>query len=135
MAVVAVDLLAPNGPLDSVLFPGMESRDVETLIGGYILSAAQDPYVLVADPTVQDLMTRYRALEYAFTAVHVRMSSEPASITVTEKGGHAYSTEQLRNIKELALSYRKQFEALIVAPAKTQGQFPGTVSSRINVEY
>ena len=136
MAVLAVDLLAPNGPLDAKLFPGLASNELSALIDGYILSASQDPYVLVANPAIVDRMTRFRALEYAFIAVHVRMSAEPATVAVTEKGSHAYSTEQLRNIKELALGFRRQFEDLIVSTTPvSEGQFPGSRSSRITVEW
>lgn len=136
MAVVAADLLAPNGPLDAKLFPGLASNELSPLIDGYILSAAQDPFVLIADPTIQDRMTRLRALEYAFTAVYVRMSVEPATVSVTEKGASSYITEQLRNVKALATQYRTEFESLIPATGSgVVGQFPGTVSTGIKVEW
>lgn len=137
MAVVANDLLIPNGPVDAKLFPGLASTDLSVLIEGYILSGAQDPFVLVADPALKDRMTRLRALEYVFTAVYVRMSAEPVTVNVAEKGGHSYSTEQLRNIKAIAMQYRAEFESLIpaVTSGGSKGPLPGTVSSGIIVEF
>lgn len=137
MAVVASDLLAPNGPVDATLFPGVASNVLATQLTGYITRAAADPYVLVADSSVVDGMTRARALEYVFTTVHVRMSAEPATVNVgPDKGSHTYSTEQLKAIWRLAMQYRAEFEAFIVAAATpSSGPLPGSRSVGLTQEW
>ena len=136
MPVVATDLLAPTGPIDPSLFPGVASNVLSERLGVYIANAEQEGAVLVADASRQDAMVRAHAIWQAFTAVYIRMSTQPVTLAVHEKGSHTYSTEQIRNIRELAAQYRAEFDSLIVVPGTVRpGMTPGTMSVATDVQW
>lgn len=129
MAVIAEDLLEPNGPLNAKLFPGEQSNVLALRLAGYLTRAGNDPRVVAEpDATKQDPMTRALALYYAFTDVYVRMSAEPLTLSVTEKGSHGYSAEQIRNMRGLADRYYAEMLGLMTVSTTTTR--PGTMPVR-----
>jgi hypothetical protein len=58
------------------------------------------------------------------------------TVTVTEKGGHGYSVEQIRNMKELAAQYWAEYSGLIIVPGTVRpGPTPGTLSVPTSVAW
>lgn len=137
MALTAEDLLQPKGPLDSKLFPGLESRDLATRLNQYLSNGYNDERVAAqTDLARKDQLARAYALYQAFGAVVIRLSAEPVSVSVTEKGGHAYSGDQIKNFKELAAKYYNDFLGLLVIEGSVPPtQLPGSVSVKNTVEW
>ena len=103
--------------MDSKLFPGLESRDLDARLNGYIQRALNEPAIVAADASVKDRMTTFLSLYYTFFDVVVRLANEPARIEVAESGAHAYNTDQLATMKELRDGYLAAYEELIVPVA------------------
>lgn len=128
MTVVATDLEEPLGPITPKLFPGEQSNQLALRLTGYLTRAGNDPRIL-GEPNASkhDHMTRALALHYAFSDVYIRMSSEPMTLSVTEKGSHGYNVEQIRNMRALADGYLAEMIAYLTVGA-TLGIRPGTVA-------
>jgi hypothetical protein len=105
MPILPTDLLEPGGPITPKLFPGEQSNVLSVRLQGYIDRALSDSRVAVAAGSTQDQMARALALHFAFTDVYIRMSAEPMTLNVAEKGGHGYTAEQIRNMRGLADKY------------------------------
>lgn len=138
MAVAPADLLlSGGGPVDLSLFPGEGSNVILDRLGKYIANGAADPRVAnQTDLVRKDNLVRAYALQQVFQGVFIRMSSEPLTLNVTEKGGHGYSYEQIRGMKGLADKYYQDFLGLLVVPADSPAsQLPGTVIIRNTVEW
>lgn len=126
MAITTASLLEPEGPITFKLFPGEQSNVLTVRLQGYIDRALLDSRVVAQpDPTKVDPMTRALALYYAFTDVYVRMSAEPMTLSVTEKGSHGYSAEQIRNMRGLADRYLAEMIGFLPVSV---GIRPGTVA-------
>lgn len=136
-ALTAADLLSPTGPVESFLFPEEDSNVLEARLTQYLANAYADERVAAQQDDVRkNGLARNWALNLVYTAVYTRLSSEPATLTVTEKGGHGYSTEQIRNIKSLADKYWNDFLGLLVIPpALPASQLPGSISVRATVDW
>jgi hypothetical protein len=137
MPLVAADLVSPAGPVEGYLFPGEDSNVIEARLTGYIEAAYNDERVAAqTDATLQDKLAYPFVLGRVYDAVVTRLSAQPATVTVTEKGGHGYTSEQIKTFKELAQKYWSDFFALLVTPTAIQpSQFPGTRSVRATVEW
>lgn len=139
MAVVPAQLLAPSGPITPLLFPGEDTNALTSRLQAYIDNAGLRSEVIAAagDVPRADNMIIAFALWTAFTDVYIRMSAQPLTINVTEKGGHGYNTEQLRNMKALAQKYWDDFVNLqiVPVPATTPGATPGTQSVSTDVRW
>lgn len=131
MTVAASDLRVPKGPVDSKLFPGLESRDLDTRLNGYIAKSLDEPEVVAADPSIKDKLVTARSLYYTFRDIVIRMANEPARMEVAESGAHTYNAQQLETMKELRDGYLAEYLELIV-PLATQSSspLPGTRSVR-----
>lgn len=119
LTLTAADLIEPTGPLTTTLFPGDDAHALSTRAEAYIAAAAGDSRVaaiIAADASKADAATRAYALWRAYTAAWQRMSLEPITVNVQEKGSHGYSTAQLANIKALADGYVADLEAMVPAP-------------------
>lgn len=137
MPYTAADLLSPIGPLDSSLFPGEQSNVLTGRLNQYLANGYGDARVAAqTDVQRKDSLARAWALHQAFQDVYIRMSGAPLSVTVTEKGGHAYGAEQIKNMKALSDKYLGDFNGLLlVSPDAAPSQLPGTVSVRNIVEW
>lgn len=118
MALVATDLITPNGPLSLVLFPNIDAKALETKVGVFLTHAYNDPRVAAvteSDDSDQALakeerMAKALALYAAYSEVYQRMVAEPLTVNVAEKGGHGYSTAQIAAMKDIRDGYRDAFE-------------------------
>lgn len=136
MPVVADDLMAPNGPVDTFLFPKTGRRQIAARLTQYLANAYADARVvaLASDTTRSDRLARAWALYQVYTAVVDRMSAQPLTVAVTEKGSSTYSSAQIQNMKDRAAQYLAEFEGLlIVTPYGKPSQFPGSLSLPIRV--
>lgn len=114
MPLAAADLIAPNGPIGPTLFPGEGSNELAARIDGYLASAYADSRVTALDNDgTRDRGARALALYTAFTDVYIRMSAEPLTVNIAEKGSHGYSAAQLQNMKNLAAGFLAELEDLI----------------------
>jgi hypothetical protein len=131
------DLMSPVGPITAALFPGEQSNVLEARLTQYLDNGYGDERVAAqTDQSRQDMLARAWALYQAFTDVYIRLSAEPTTLAVTEKGSHAYVAEQLRNFKALADKYLSDFNGLlIIPPAVPLQRIPPTMSLRNNVEW
>lgn len=135
--IAGADLLSPSGPLDTSLFPGEASNVLDARVQGYIDDAYNDPRVIAQnDATRKDNLARNYALWRAFEVVYLRMTTHPVALSVTEKGSHGYSNEQIRNVRQLMDKYLADFNGLLVVSSDTASRgLPGTVSIRNTVEW
>lgn len=114
MALTFEDLRTPAGPITQKLFPGTNKSALNAILAGYIVRAQADSRVMnEPDDAKKDPIARAMALHYAFTDVVVRMSAEPLTMTIAEKGSHGYSTEQIRNMRALADQFLAEAEGLM----------------------
>lgn len=129
--------MSPAGPVEGFLFPGEDSNVIEARLTGYIEAAYNDERIAAqTDAALQDKLARPFALSRVYSAVVERLSANPATITVSEKGGHGYTAEQIKTFKDLAAKYWSDFLfAVQVPPALPPSQFPGTLSLKANVEW
>lgn len=113
MAVQADTLLEPKGPLTTTLFPNEDRGALLVRADAYLERADADGRVKGLDPAVIDQGTTALALHFAFSDVVIRMSSEPLTVNVAEKGSHGYSTAQIETMKQLRDGYLNDLEDLI----------------------
>jgi hypothetical protein len=118
MAVEAVDLIQPNGPVSNLLFPGVPSNVLEENLTIYLGRATVDPRI-VSEPNADktDSLVRALALHLVFQDAFIEMNARPLSVQQTEKGGHGFSTEQIRNMRALADKYLLEFMGLLTPKA------------------
>ena len=93
MALQASDLIDPTGELTTGLFPGSDANALTSRVSAYLTAAALDSRVLAiiaGDATKADAAKRAYALWRAYTAVVLRMNSEPLQVNVTERGSSGY---------------------------------------------
>jgi hypothetical protein len=128
MAVTAADLKKPHGPITPELFPGVASNVLDANLEVYIDRATADSRI-VAEPDTSktDGLVRNFALYLAFNDAFIEMNAKPLTLSVTEKGGHGFSTEQIRNMRTLAEKYLSDFLALLT-PKAGSARRGGTVA-------
>jgi hypothetical protein len=82
-----------------------------------------------SDETRQNNLAMAYALYLVFDFVAMRMSAEPLTVSVTEKGSHGYSAEQIRQMSDRAQKYLSDYRAMLVLdPTQRPRQVPGAVS-------
>lgn len=136
MPIIPDALLDPAGPVTPSLFPGEGVNELRVRLQQYIDNATAEEAVVAAPADRQDGMVRAHSLMQVFTAVYIRLSTEPLTVTVTEKGGHGYSAEQIRNMRDLAAKYRADYEGLIVPVGTIRpGLLPSTMNVPTSVEW
>jgi hypothetical protein len=117
--IVASDLMTPNGPVEMFFFPGEHSNAVEARLSAWITSTYADPRLapFASDEDRLNRLATAGALARVYESVYMRMNNSPLTLNVTEKGGHGYSMEQIRNVKNLWLQYKGEFEGLLIVDA------------------
>lgn len=127
MAVTPADLLAPNGMLESSLFPGEDPASLETRLNTYIVEAAAR--------TDNDAAVKAWAYHRAFLAVYIRLTSKPASVEFEDQGSHSYLITQIENVYRLSQEYRDEYDRLVAAEADVVGRNAGTTSQRVDFTW
>jgi hypothetical protein len=127
------DLRLPAGPVTQDLFPGEQGNVTDVKLQGYLDRAYGDSR-LTSDPATgrYDRMARALALHFIFFDVFVRMSAQPANLTVAEKGGHGYDMEQIENMRTISDQYLAEFTGLLT-PATNANT--GTPNRAIPVRF
>ena len=134
MPVVASDLMAPNGPVD-VLFPKEGRRQMLQRLTQYLANGYADSRVatLASDLSPVRQAGPRLGVVSAHTAVADRMSAQPLTVAVTEKGSSTYSAAQIQNAARprRAVLLGGNLDGLLnVTPYGKPSQFPGSLSSR-----
>lgn len=138
MPLTPADLVSPLGPLDPKLFPGEDTNVLGDRLQAYIDNGYGDSRVEAMPPELQDGSVRAFALYQAFRDVHIRMLAQPLTVTITEKGGHIYSMEQITAMEKLRDKYLSDFEGglIIVPPSITPAPItPGTRSISTDIRW
>lgn len=118
--ITPVDLRIPNGPVTQNLFPNEQGNVIDTRLQGYLDRAYADPRLTTEPDTAKhDRMARALALSFIFFDVFVRMSAEPATMQVAEKGGHGYDMEQIENMRTISEQYLQEFVGLLSPATNT----------------
>lgn len=111
MAITGQDLLSPAGEVEGVLFPGEDSASITSRLDGYV----QDAYerIQVAAPEMAAVDQDRAAADWAYyrvyTAVHLRLSAEPASASLDDQGSRSYLMTQIQNFRHLANAKLAEF--------------------------
>jgi hypothetical protein len=118
MAVTPTSLIRPLGPITPELFPGKPSNVLEQELEEYIDRAETDNRV-VNEPNTEriDPLVRALTLYYVFNDAYIAANARPLTVQVTEKGGHGFSTEQIRNLRALRDQYLAEFTGLLTPSA------------------
>lgn len=134
--LTSADLLSPKGPLDALLFPGEASNVLAARLDQYLATAyAKTEVAAQTDPDLQNSLAYNWALYLAFSFVHMRMSAEPITLNVAEKGSHGYSQAQIDTMKRFADKYHSDFKTLLIMPGVSVSRLPGSISVRNTVEW
>lgn len=135
--LVPEDLRAPKGPVTSYHFPDTDSNVVDAQLEVFLNEAYADERVAAqTDSTKKNLLARAYALWKTFEMIVERMALQPATLTVSEKGGHAYTADQREKIQSLADKYQSDFLGMLrVDPEQAPSNLPGTLSSKTVFEW
>jgi hypothetical protein len=137
VALDSSSLLARRGPVTIALLAGdapagtFGRNEALAALAEYVTAAYADGRVAaIDDEATKDKAARAYALWQIYNDAYVAMLNRPASLTVAEKGSHAYSTAQLEGMKNLADRYQQEFEGLLpdedtTAPAPTSAWVHG----------
>lgn len=130
MPVAAADLKKPKGPITPEIFPNVASNVLDANLEVYIDRAESEPRI-VNDPdqSKTDARVRAFALHLAFNDAYIEMNAKPLQLTRAEKGSHGYSTEQIRNMRQLSEQYLDEFLGLLT-PSAGSARKGGTVAVR-----
>lgn len=119
MAITASSLIAPNGPIATVMFPGLGKAAVQSIVTARLKAAYADPRVVAfeddPDDEKQDRLARPLAIYTTLVEeVYPRMLVEPNSVDVAEKGKSAYTDKQRSDFLAWANGFLATFEAELV---------------------
>lgn len=136
-----VTLLTPQGAISLAILRSADPRAkgrkaAESVIGEYVHAAYEEPRVaaLTAGAT-QDTAARAFSYYRVYSDAYQAMLDRPASLTVTEKGGHAYSSEQLRGMKALVDQYLAEFEDVVAPDVDAIAATPRKVAVRTFLSF
>lgn len=113
-------LLAPGGPVTIALLAGdadakaFGTKEAVAALTAHLTAAyADDRVAALPVGSTRDAAARSFALWKIHLAAYVGMLNRPATLTVTEKGGHGYSSEQIKGMKALADQYQAEFDDVV----------------------
>lgn len=133
MPIAASSLIAPNGPIALVMFPGVDKIALETMVAARITEAYADPRIDDDDndEATKDKLARLLAIyTIAIEDVYPRMLVEPNSVTLTEKGGSAYTDKQRSDFLAWANRYLDELTGLLPIDELTDGNWGTSVARR-----
>ncbi len=134
-------LLAPQGQLSLAILKSADPRAkgrkaAEVVIEEYVEAAYAEPRVAsLTAGARQDHAARAFTYYRVYADAYQAMLDRPASLTVTEKGGHAYSSEQLKGMKALVDQYLAEFEGLVEPEVETVAPIIRTTTVRTFVSF
>lgn len=135
MAVTATDLIEPRGRITSAMFPADDPVQLTERVARWLTVAyARSDVAVLSAPTIDEAAEHY-AYARAFEAVHLRMSAEPSSVSMSDGGSGAVSTSytqaQLATFKNMADAEWAAFGRLtIVIETETPRYGGGAVAAR-----
>jgi hypothetical protein len=145
MPVTRASLLSPVGLLEPFLFPedrrtsnpeAPEPGTLEHRLDGYITDALERVAALPVQPGSTDAAVLAWAYHRAYSAVYIRLASNPASANFQDQGGHTFAKDQRSAMADEAAHWLAEYRAAIV-PAASAAQAPqpppnetGTVPAR-----
>src|SRR5678816_1648825 len=113
MAVLPAALKSQNGGRlePELLFPEELPTAVDQRLQKYI----DEGVVRATGLTGTDLDDAVKVWAYhrAFDAVFVRLSSQPASVTLNDQGAGSYLQQQIQNFRELSVAALEEFEEVV----------------------
>lgn len=139
MTIAAASLIAPNGPIALVMFPGFSRKQLTTLVAARIANAANDARIAPLedaattdeDEAKVDRMTRALALHTILIEdVYPRMLVEPNSVNVAEKGSSTYTDKQRQGILDMAQRYLDAFDGELTVEVDPAEQWGAGVAVR-----
>jgi len=129
-----ITLLTPQGAVSLAILRSADPRAkgrkaAESVIAEYADAAYREPRVaaLTAGAT-RDTAARSFSYYRVYSDAYQAMLDRPATLTVTEKGGHAYSSEQLKGMKALVDQYLAEFEDLVAPDVEAIAATPRKVA-------
>ena len=123
MAITPADLLAPTGPVETLLFPGeVVGDDMTTLedrLQSYITQAeTKNAAIGFADPDAADkAWALYLTFQAAYLIACARPSTENAQVEIL--GSQSYSKDQRDALLSRAQEYRDEYTDLLNAVPST----------------
>lgn len=140
MAVVADDLLAPNGPVETELFPGEDHDALTERLNAFISQAeAQAAQYTWANQAATDAGVTAYALYLSFRQAHTLALVRPAEEDSQAEmlGRVTYEEDQRDGIKDLADWYWKEWvnlsESTLTDP--TSAVSTGVPSHQTSLQY
>jgi hypothetical protein len=134
--ISGADLYEPNGVFAAFMFPRMGKNVILAKLDGYVTAAYRDARITAqaSDTALQNDMARHYASYLGLRSVLLRMATKPGSVTITEKGGHAYSADQRAIVERLANEQLAAFLELV--PTSTVGPAtPGATSIPVRLNF
>ncbi len=127
--LVAADLLAPKGLVEgSSFFPGLSATDLSARLSEYLKQA----YAKATADNVAEANLDEAARQYAYhrvaKAVHLRLLSNPSSVSTSDAGGSvsaSFTAQQIAHFGEMAADALLAYEALLPAPETGTTTIPG----------
>lgn len=116
MAVIVVDLLEPNGPLDPAFFPDTEEQ-LTVRLQAYIDRAVTKVAAYEGVISEEDSAARSWALHLAFSALYLLKANSPGSASMEDLGSVSTAKDQRDAFKEQADFYASEY--LLLAPEVT----------------
>lgn len=112
MPLTVRDLIAPQGAITPALFPSDDAVAFQARVAVY-LADAEAKAVVITDVPTRDEAVRAWGYHRAFQDAYVDLLASPATLTLQDQGGHAYTAEQIREVGRLAQQYADDFRALL----------------------
>ena len=130
-------LLDPLGDIDTSMFPADASADLTARVAAYLARgyAAVGATGLVLTDDITDQAATQYAYALAFTAVAARLSSQPASSSLTGLGIETISSTQVRFFIERARAATMRYDALLATPADSAATSLFAVSHSSAIRY
>jgi hypothetical protein len=110
MALSGVDLIAPAGEIEEVLFPDEDYTELILRLEYYLT----DGYARASGLTDKiDDAARAWAYHRAYKAVYLRMSASPSETTLNDQGQAVFHKDQAERFLALSEEYLEEFEDLV----------------------
>ena len=123
MAVTPATVRSPVGLVEPAMFPAEDMVALDERLAAYIAEGESHATPIAAADENDDAVKAWTYWR-AFTAVFIRLSASPASVTMNDQGGKQHLVTQIENFREMAAEQRARFDALILAAADVEEVVP-----------